>query len=216
MIILTVLSALVLSTVLIILSQKVKTPHDKFIILFAGNLGMAQYLDNVLEAASIIQKKKEDNILFVFLGEGVEKQRLMDKSQEMGLKNVIFLNGVPETEVPEYLGMADVLLSNLGRAPHREAAIPSKIQVYMTSCKPLLVAAEGATVQLVKEAKCGLVVSPDNPEALSNAVLELSNMNVEERHKLGKAAREYAIQHFDLKKQCVFYDQKLKEIVGVN
>ncbi len=195
--------------------RKLHNLEAMFVILFAGNLGIAQSLDNVLEAAKILQANDDNTIVFVLLGEGVEKSRLVEKGAKLKLNNVKFLPGVPESEVPYYFGMSNVLLSNLGRAPHREAAIPSKIQVYMTSAKPLLVAAEGASVQLVEKAICGITVPPDDPVALSKAALELAGMSKDRREQLGRAAREYAIEHFDLKKQCAFCERKLKEIAGV-
>jgi len=186
--------------------------QGKFVILFAGNMGQAQGLDSVLEAANLLRSYSD--IVFALLGDGVERPRLMEQAHNMGLGNVLFMNAVSEDQVPPYLGMADALLATLGRAKHREAAIPSKIQVYMASAKPLVVAAEGAAVQVVQQAGCGLVVAPDDPTALAAAVLRLRDMSPQARRELGWAGRTYAEKHFEQEQQCRLIESRLLELVA--
>lgn len=184
----------------------------KFVVLFAGNLGQAQGLDAVVDAAALI--RDYDDIVFVILGEGMERSRLMQRVRDMNLANIRFLDAVPEDQVPSYLGMADALLATLGRARHREAAIPSKIQVYMASAKPLLVAAEGAAAQVVQDAGCGLVVAPDDPKSLAAAVMHLQAMSPSAWCELGSAGRAYAQKHFDRVRQCELIESRLSAIVA--
>jgi glycosyltransferase involved in cell wall biosynthesis len=185
--------------------------QDRFVILFAGNLGQAQGLESVIQTANLL--KTHSDILFVFLGEGIEKPRLMDLVKSLHLSNVLFLDGVQEEQVPVYLGMADVLLATLGRAKHREAAVPSKIQTYMSSEKPLLLAIEGAAAQIVEQANCGIVVPPDDSDALAKAVLQLKNFSPFERKEMGRNGKAYAEQFFDREKQCLYISACLNEIV---
>jgi glycosyltransferase involved in cell wall biosynthesis len=184
---------------------------DKFIILFAGNMGQAQGLDMVIDAAKLLEEQSK--IVFILLGDGIERPRLEEKVYQMGLKNVRFIDAVPENQVPPYLGMADVLLVTLGRAKHREAAIPSKIQVYMASAKPLLVAAEGDAAQIVHQANCGLTVSPDDPRALSAAIMRLQAMSQKFLLDLGETGRRYALTHFDLSRQCQLIESRLMALL---
>jgi colanic acid biosynthesis glycosyl transferase WcaI len=185
---------------------------ERFIVLFAGNMGRAQGLDAVVDAAE--QLREYPDIVFVMLGDGIERARLIERAKSLELLNLRFIDAVPEDQVPPYLGMADVLLVTLGRAKHREAALPSKIQVYMASAKPILVAAEGAAAQVIEQARGGIVVAPDDPTSLAEAVLRLRTMSKMERQALGTNAREYAEKHFDRAQQCRRIALRLEDIAG--
>ena len=186
--------------------------ETKFVLLFAGNIGKAQSLDMLLDAA--IELRNDMEVEFVILGDGVEKARLMKRANDLSLKNVSFLDSVEENRVPEFLGMADALLVTLGRAKHRDAAIPSKLQVYMASSKPLIVAAEGATAQVVRTAECGLVVAPNDGRALADAVLLMKKMPESERFRLGQAARVFAEEHFEMAQQCAKIEAHLAKLLN--
>ena len=185
---------------------------DKFVVLFAGNMGRAQGLDSVVDAAALL--RDQPDIVLALLGDGVERPRLIERAHRLDLSNLLFIDAVSEGQVAPYLGMADVLLATLGRAKHREAALPSKIQVYMASAKPLLVAAEGAAVQVVQHAGCGLVVPPDDPEALAKGVLRLRDMSPWARQELGQAGRTYAEKHFERDEQCRLIESRLLDVVS--
>jgi glycosyltransferase involved in cell wall biosynthesis len=186
--------------------------QGKFLVLFAGNLGQAQGLDIIIDAAYDL--RDHSDILFLLLGDGPERARLAQRIADLGLINVILLDAVPEDLVPSYLGMADLLLSTLGRAKHREAAIPSKIQVYMSSEKPLLVAAEGAAAQIVHQAACGLAIPPGDSPALVRAVLQIRALSPYERAELGRSARLYAGQYFNREEQCRLVGSLLQKAVA--
>lgn len=142
---------------------------SKFHILFAGNMGKAQALDSVLEAAEILQSRGS-SAEFVFLGGGVEVDRLKNLAAQNSLANVAFLPAVPMTEVGRYLQAADALLVHLKKDPLFAITIPSKTQAYMAVGKPLLMAVEGDAADLVKQSGCGLVVEPENAASLVSAV----------------------------------------------
>jgi colanic acid biosynthesis glycosyl transferase WcaI len=186
--------------------------QDKFVVLFAGNMGRAQGLDSVVDTAALL--RDHPDIVLALLGDGTERPRLVERTRNMGLSNVRFLDAVPESEVPLHLGMADGLLATLGRAKHREAAIPSKIQIYMASAKPLLVAAEGAAAQVMQQAGCGLVVPPDDPMTLAAAILRLRDMSLQTRWELGEAGRAYAEKHFEKDQQCRLIESRLLQLVA--
>jgi glycosyltransferase involved in cell wall biosynthesis len=190
--------------------------EGKFIALFAGNIGKAQGLDMVLDAA----RECGDNpdVQFVVLGDGIEKERMMNRAEQLSMRNISFLDPVPEDQVPAHLGMADVLLVTLARAKHREAVIPSKLQVYMASAKPIVVAAEGAAAEVVRIANCGITAAPHDGKALAEAVDAVRRMSNSERDRLGQAGRLYAQEHFSMKRQCAEIERHLVELArgGVN
>ena len=175
---------------------------DRFRILFAGNIGKAQALDTLLDAARLLQLSSP-RVCFVILGGGVEVDRLRNRAIEMKLANVLFFPPVSMSEVGAYLNEADVLLVHLRKDPLFEITIPSKTQAYMAVGKPILMAVEGDAADLVREADCGLVTEPENAPALAQVAQTLSRMSQAERDTFGENAQE-------------FYHTNLGLEVGVN
>ena len=163
---------------------------DRFRVVFAGNMGKAQALDAVLDAAAILQARGSRASL-VMLGGGVEVSRLKTRALEMKLGNVVFLPPVPMSEVGTVLAAADVLLVHLRKDPLFEITIPSKTQAYMAVGKPLLMAVNGDAADLVRQAKCGLTVESENPQALADAVDALAAMPADELKTMGESASRF-------------------------
>ena len=163
---------------------------DRFRVVFAGNMGKAQALDAVLDAAAILQARGSRASL-VMLGGGVEVSRLKTRALEMKLGNMVFLPPVPMSEVGTVLAAADVLLVHLRKDPLFEITIPSKTQAYMAVGKPLLMAVNGDAADLVRQAKCGLTAESENPQALADAVDALAAMSTGELKTMGKNASSF-------------------------
>jgi glycosyltransferase involved in cell wall biosynthesis len=163
---------------------------DRFRVVFAGNMGKAQALDAVLDAAAILQVRGSQ-ASFVMLGGGVEVSRLRTRALEMKLGNVVFLPPVPMSEVGTVLAAADVLMVHLRKDPLFEITIPSKTQAYMAVGKPLLMAVNGDAADLVRQAKCGLTAESENPQALADAVDALAAMPADELKTMGKNASSF-------------------------
>ncbi|WP_060508927.1 glycosyltransferase family 4 protein [Pseudomonas sp. NBRC 111124] len=171
---------------------------DTFRVLFAGNMGKAQALDALIEAA-VILKQREANVSLVFLGGGVEVSRLQAIAQQRQLDNVVFLPGVPMAQVGAYLASADALIVHLKKDPLFTITIPSKTQAYMAAGKPLIMAVEGDGAQLVRDAGCGVIAEPQNPQALADACIELSVLTEQARAQMGQRGAEYYSQELSLK-----------------
>ena len=139
----------------------------KFVVGYIGNLGVAQRLDTLLEAA---EQLRDEPVAFLLLGEGVDKQRLMALARARGLQNVRFLEGVPRKDVPSVLATCDALLVILRDDPLFRITIPSKIYEYMAAGKPILCSVDGEAAALVMESKCGLAVRPSDGNALDGSV----------------------------------------------
>jgi glycosyltransferase involved in cell wall biosynthesis len=163
---------------------------DRFTVVFAGNLGKAQALDAVIDAAAILQARGS-RASFVMLGGGVEVIRLKTRALKMELSNMVFLPPVPMSEVGALLAAADVLLVHLRKDPLFEITIPSKTQAYMAVGKPLLMAVHGDAADLVRQAKCGLTAESENPQALADAVSSLAAMPADELKTMGENARSF-------------------------
>lgn len=174
---------------------------DQFRILFAGNMGKAQALDSVLDAAAVLQSRSS-NVCFVMLGGGVEEGRLKQRASELNLRNVVFLPAVPMSQVSVLLNAADALLVHLRKDPLFQITIPSKTQAYMAVGKPLLMAVDGDAANLITEACGGVVAESANPMALAEAAQALSMLSPDELKCMGQGARQY-------------YEEKLALAVGV-
>lgn len=174
---------------------------SKFKLLFAGNMGKAQSLETVIEAALLVQEKTKQ-VAFVFIGGGVEASRLEALAKAKKLEDVYFLPAVPMSEIGAYLSSADALLVHLKKDPLFAITIPSKTQAYMAAGRPILMAVDGDAAELVRSARCGVVSESDNAQALADSVLALMEISEEERNGMGQNGR-------------VFYREELSLAVGV-
>ncbi|MDP9963023.1 lipopolysaccharide/colanic/teichoic acid biosynthesis glycosyltransferase [Variovorax paradoxus] len=171
---------------------------DRFRILFAGNMGKAQALDAVLDAAVLLQKRAS-RVCFVLLGGGVEVDRLAQRAAELRLGNVLFLPAVPMVEVGTLLQAADALLVHLCKDPLFEITIPSKTQAYMAAGKPLLMAVDGDAADLVRESGGGVIAASEDPQVLAASAEALAAMAPEDLAEMGAKARRHYNEHLSLR-----------------
>lgn len=154
----------------------------KFNIMFAGNIGEAQKLDTVLDAAEHL--KNQENIQFVFVGDGVALDHLKNIKVQKHLTNVRFLGRYPAKDMPSLYAMADVLLVHLKNDPLFEITIPHKIFAYLASRKPLLVAVKGDSARIVKMMDAGLTCNPEDYIEMANVINQFYAMAPEKRQRL--------------------------------
>ena len=170
---------------------------EQFRIVFAGNMGKAQALDTVLDAAALLQARNS-RVYFVLLGGGVEVSRLKLRAAELQVRNVVFLPPVPMAEVGTLLHAADALLVHLRKDPLFEITIPSKTQAYMAVGKPLLMAVDGDAADLVVQSGGGVVAQAENANALAEAADALAAMAPEALQAIGNKAQRYYQQQLAL------------------
>lgn len=170
-----------------------------FRVLFAGNMGPAQALDSVLDAASMVAGDQSSRIEFCFLGSGIDMERLKARAKAENLANVRFLPRVPMAEVGIWLAAADCLLVHLKADPLFAITIPSKTQAYMAAGKPVVMAVEGDAAELVRQSAGGVVVSPQDAQALAQAIVELAALSPNQLAKLGANARRFYDEHLSFK-----------------
>ena len=175
---------------------------DGFKILFAGNVGQAQGLNVIADAAALL-KDECPTLNFVVLGEGLQLSELKLRVQSMSLNNVHFIPPVSMDEVGNFLNCADVLLVHLNSDPLFEITIPGKTQAYMAAGKPLIMGVRGDAANLIAMADCGVCVEPENAVSLAEAAKHLALLSSDDIQKFGKNA------------VCFYYD-KLSVKVGVD
>lgn len=167
---------------------------DRFMVLYAGNLGHSQSLECVLECAALLQDRNE--IAFIIVGNGSRKPYLEAQAKRMGLTNVRFIPFQPREEVPEIYAAADVSLVILRKGIALDS-VPSKVYTIMASARPVIAAVDPGSDawNLVEEGECGLCVEPENPQALAEGIQILNN-NPALRERLGRNGREHVVQHY--------------------
>jgi colanic acid biosynthesis glycosyl transferase WcaI len=171
---------------------------NAFKIIFAGNMGKAQALDVVLEAAALL-KITNSRVVFVMIGGGVDALRLKNKAADMELSNMIFLPAVPMAEVGKFLSSSDALLVHLKKDPLFQITIPSKTQAYMCVGKPLLMAVDGDACDLVRQSDGGIIAESQNPKELAWAAERLAALDYGQLIQLGENSRKYYWEHLSLR-----------------
>ena len=168
--------------------------EDRFRVMFAGNMGKAQALGAVLEAAALLEARAS-RVCFVMLGSGIEVERLKQRATELKLTNTVFLPPVPMAEVGTLLRAADALLVHLRKDPLFEITIPSKTQAYMVVGKPLLMAVDGDAAHLVHESRGGLVAESENAMAIAEAAESMAGMTAAQLDAMSHQAQGYYQEH---------------------
>ena len=131
-------------------------------------------------------------------GGGVEVVRLKQRAFQQQLRNVVFFPPVPMAEVGALLSLADALLAHLSKDPLFEITILSKTQAYMAVGKPLLMAVNGDTADLVLQSSGGVLAESENAEALAACAELLSTLALDQLHALRQKAQRYCREHLAL------------------
>ena len=181
---------------------------DTVDLMFAGNVGAAQSLTTILEAAEIL--KNIPNLRWHIVGDGSELSNLQKIAKKKGLSSVIFHGRKPAEQMPEYYAMADAMLVTLTADPLVGLTLPNKVQSYMAAGKPILAAANGEIPTVLSEAQCGFCVEAENGTALAETVQKF--LNTPDRHRLGQNARAYYETHFTRQKFMNTLEQELKAL----
>lgn len=163
---------------------------DELRFLFAGNMGAAQGLAALLDAAALVQTARPD-ITFYFMGGGAERGALENHAARLGLHNVRFLPRVSMREAQAYLAAADCLIVHLKDQPLFRVTIPSKTQAYLFAGRPILMAVPGDAADLVESAGAGLGAMPEEPADLAAKALALADLPPEARAAMGARGRSF-------------------------
>jgi colanic acid biosynthesis glycosyl transferase WcaI len=161
------------------------------VALYAGLHGLAQGLDQVLEAAALVNGAR---VRFVLVGDGPKKQDLVQHARQQSLKQVEFQDAIPKGQMPDLIASADIVIVPL--KTYIQGAVPSKIYEAMASARPLVLVAEGEAASIVERADAGLVVRPGDTVGLAEAVRKLAG-DPALRRRLGNNGRRAALACYD-------------------
>jgi colanic acid biosynthesis glycosyl transferase WcaI len=186
--------------------------EDKFVICYVGTLGMAHGLETVLEAANRLQHTAPE-VVFLLIGEGAEKSRMMSVARERRLNNVRFLHQQPREQIPAYICASDACLVTLKKNEVFKTVIPTKMLEFMSCARPVILGVDGQARRIVEDARAGIFVEPENSEQIANAITQLSS-SAELREQLGRNGRRHIIQHFSRAETARAYISILEELLG--
>lgn len=168
-----------------------KPQGEIFELLFAGNIGAAQSVDTILDAAELLQDEK---VRFHIVGDGIELERL--KKRAANLKNVIFYGRKPLEDMPQYYAMADAMLVTLIDDPVISLTLPGKVQSYMAAGKPIIGAINGETAFVLNEAQGGYCGKAEDGKQLASnirKVMQTNDLNI-----IGLQNKAYYFNHFSI------------------
>ena len=167
---------------------------DKFVVLYAGNVGLSQGLEVILDAAAKLKERRE--IVFLIVGQGSCQDELAADAERRGLRNVVLLPFQPESDVPMVYAACDVALIPL-RHGITENSVPCKTYSIMAAGKAYIAGVDaGSTVSKLTDAVgCGVCIDPEDGTALARAVLQLQT-DADARQAMGNNGREYVEHHF--------------------
>lgn len=180
---------------------------DKFVVLYAGNIGLSQGLEHVLTVAERLAAQTD--IYFVLVGDGAGKARLVRDAQARQLANVIFLPFQPRSRLPQVLATADVSLVPLQQGIGAQS-LPSKSFSILASGRPILASVDEDSdlARLVQRSEAGLCVPPENPVRLAEALMKLHG-DAELCARLGHNGRVYAERYHSPESAAERFEQLL-------
>jgi glycosyltransferase involved in cell wall biosynthesis len=168
--------------------------HNKFVITYVGAHGVANHLIQIIDAAETLLGT---NVIFQLIGDGMQKDMLIEECNKRGINNVIFRGIVPKEKVFEYILATDVGISILRNIDTFKTVYSNKTFDYMACKKPILMGIDGASRELVEEANCGIYIEPENIESIVKGINVLINKPKEELISMGLSGYKYAKKNFD-------------------
>ena len=186
---------------------------DVFVVLYAGTIGNISGAEVMLDVAEAM--RDDPSTLFLFVGEGVVKDRLITESANRKLKNMRFLPFQPAEGLAEMQATADVGMITLLPGTGRNS-IPSKMLGYLAAGRAVLASADGDsdTCTCIRDARCGLTVPSQDAGAIVEAVRKLKAPGL--AREFGRVARRYFLEHFSRSVNTARYEALLTEICHRN
>jgi len=144
-------------------------PDERFTVFYSGNIGLAQGIETIVEAAKLLEKYPID---FRLIGDGVHKEKIQDLIIRKKIKNIIFHNYMNRAELIKWIKKASVCVVPLKNNSLFHNALPSKMFEYMACQRPIIIGIRGEAANMVKHSKSGTIVEPENAILLSKAIID--------------------------------------------
>jgi glycosyltransferase involved in cell wall biosynthesis len=180
--------------------------QGRFAVGYAGGHGLSNSLDTLIDAARI-----QPYCAFILVGQGPEKPGLQRKAD--GLGNVLFLDSIPKSAIPSFLWKMDALYLGWSRSPLYEHGIsPNKLFDYMMAGKPVIHAVDAGNDPCA-DARCGISITPEDPQAIADAIRLLAAMAPAEREAMGKRGHDYVVAKHDYRVLAARFIDVMQEAI---
>ncbi len=186
--------------------------ENRFVVAYIGAHGISHGLERVLDCAGKLRALPD--IHFLFVGEGAEKAKLIERASELKLNNTTFLDSVGKNEVRELYELADVCLVPLKNIPLFDAFIPSKLFEILAMARPIIGSLRGEAADILDRSGAALIVEPENSHALAEAVLELYRKPPRARREMGERGREFVTSHYSRQILSTRYLDAMKDAIA--
>lgn len=182
---------------------------DGFKVMFAGNIGEAQDMDSIMQAA--LELKDNRDIQFILVGDGRKMPFVKEFVEQNGLGATVSIMGRhPVETMSSFFDKADVMLVTLKDDPIFNLTVPAKLQAYMSASKPVVAMLNGEGAGIIREAGAGYAVDAGDYSGLAKAVVDFSKLSREALDEMGKNSRNHFLKHFQLQ-ACI---TNLEKILG--
>jgi colanic acid biosynthesis glycosyl transferase WcaI len=185
--------------------------EGNFVVSYIGTMGMAHGLETIIAAATQ-SRDAHPEIVFLMLGEGADKERIVALARERGLNNVRFVDQQPREKVPAYISASDACLVLLKKTDLFKTVIPTKMLEFMSCARPVILGVDGQARTILEEAQGGLVIEPENANALVKAILNLA-ADRERARELGQNGREHIVRKFSRRQTAEEYIRVLERLL---
>ena len=188
--------------------------EEKFVVMYSGNLGLTQRLEEFVLAAELL--RDEPRIVFTFVGQGSQRDHLVEMVRQKNLSNVRFFDYQPKSELAQSLNAADLHLVPLTRELS-QCLMPSKLYGILAAGRPYLTNAppDSELARLTGEYQVGMTVEPGSPKAIADGIRSAAN-NATGIRDMGKNARKLALSEFTREKSAEKFRDVLKTAVVHN
>ena len=178
--------------------ENVKSQYgDGLSIVFAGNIGVAQSFDTIINAANILDKKI-NNFRFIIIGDGRDRERALQVISEKKLNKYFkFLGSYPPEEMSDFFACADALLVSLKDTKIFSMTIPGKLQSYLACGKPIIASLNGIGAKIVDDSNSGFISNAEDYHSLANSIKVFSKLSSQKKKELGVNARKYYKKEFE-------------------
>jgi glycosyltransferase involved in cell wall biosynthesis len=166
-----------------------------FSVVFAGNLGTAQSLETIVDAARRLRGRP--GLRIVLVGSGSRDTWLAGEIERLGLDNLVLAGRFPPEDMPVLFEAASVLLVTLRSDPALSLTVPSKVQSYLAAGRPVVAALDGEGARIVRDSGAGVAVMPGDGVALARAIEQLQELPSSKRKAMGARGRDYFCRHFE-------------------
>ncbi|MEN2489806.1 glycosyltransferase family 4 protein [Flavobacterium sp. B11] len=183
--------------------------ENHFVITYVGAHGVANHLEQLLETGKVLE---DTNVLFLLIGQGMEKERLMKLASEQNVINVRFIDPVPKKEVFKYILASEMGASVLKKVDTFKTVYSNKTFDYFSCKKPIIMAIDGVSRELVEQASAGTYVEPENIIEYERVIRHYLS-NPSQLIKEGNSGFQYAKLNFDRKVLATRYVKLIEEII---